>query len=53
METYFPYEWQVCRTTQEDLPFDEFTSNYEDMIVAIISGTPDPRINETDYGDFD
>lgn len=37
METYFPFEIEQ--------PEPEITSNYEDMIVAILSQTPDPRFD--------
>jgi len=40
METYFPFEIEPPETEVE------LTSNYEDMIVAILSQTPDPRFND-------
>lgn len=48
METYFPF----AENDNEEAP-EELTSNFQDMIEAIISGTPDPRIKEADYGDFE
>ena len=54
METHYAFQWQIPKVEQEDFPFDQFTSNYEDMIVSIISWTHDPKISyEPDYGDFE
>lgn len=42
METVFLFADQIDPPETET----ELTSNYEDMIVAILSQTPDPRFND-------
>lgn len=40
MEVYFPFETEP----EVEVGVDPLTSSYEDMIVSILSGTPDPRL---------
>jgi len=40
METYFPFETEP----EVEVGVDPLASNYADMIVSILSCTPDPRL---------
>lgn len=40
MEVYFPFETEP----EVEVGVDPLASNYADMIVSILSGTPDPRL---------
>lgn len=43
MESFFSYSDEMA---PEFEPVEEITSNFDDMITAIISKTPDPRFYE-------
>ena len=45
METFF---WFSDQIEAPDEPVQELTSNFDDMITAILTQTPDPRLYERD-----
>ena len=43
METFFLFSDQI-EAPDVEVGVDPLASSYEDMVVAILSGTPDPRL---------